>query len=116
MSFKGNEGNPISRETAKSWMENYQQSESKLESGKSITKAHFFGKEGVLKLLNTTNCVGIRIYHGLDEKNNKQVFLTAVDSEMNDILPADRKSTSEEGAFILDESYPCPPYCPKDEI
>ena len=111
MSFTGKEGGPITRETAKAWINNYQESESAREPEKTVIKAHFFGKEKILKLLSEEKCVGIRIYYGMDENKTKQILLTGVTSDMNDILPDDMNSASEDGPMILEFSEPCPPYC-----
>ena len=111
MSFTGNEGGPINRVTDIAWIINYQESESARERQKTVTKAHFFGKEKILKLLNEDECVGIRIYYGLDENEDQKLFIVAVEANMNDILPLDMESTSEDGPMILDLTWPCPPYC-----
>ena len=116
MSFTGNEGGPISREIAKNWTKNYQESESAREPGKTITRAHFFGKEKILKLLSEKECIGIRIYYGLDENNDQKLLLVGAKSDMDDIVPVDMKSASEDGPMILDLSWPCPPYCGNDGI
>lgn len=116
MSFTGNEGGPIKRETAKAWINNYQESESAREPEKTVTKAHFFGKEKILKLLNEDECVGLRIYYGLDDNGDQKLFMVAVEANMNDILPIDMESTSEDGPMILDLTHPCPPYCGNDNI
>ena len=116
MSFTGKEGGPITRKTAKAWINNYQESESAREPEKTVIKAHFFGKEKILKLLSEEKCVGIRIYYGKDEKNTKQILLTGVKSDMNDILPDDMNSASEDAPMILDASEPCPSYCSKNSI
>lgn len=116
MSFKGNEGGPISRETAKSWIKNYQVSESAINPEKEITRAHFFGKEKILKLLNEDGCVGIRIYYGKDEKGGQKLLLVGVKKDMDDIAPTHMDRASEDGPMILDLSFPCPPYCPKNSL
>jgi hypothetical protein len=116
MSFKGNEGSPISRETAKSWINNYEQSEIAREPNEKVVKAHFFGKEKLQKLLNKEGCVGVRVYYGQDNNGNQKLFMVGVKSNMDNLLPTDIKSTSEESDFILDDSWDCPPYCPNSNI
>jgi hypothetical protein len=116
MSFTGKEGGPISRETAKSWIKNYQDSESAQNPEKVIIRAHFFGKEKIQKLLNEDGCVGIRIYYGKDEKGDQKLLLIAVKEDMDDIAPTDMNRASEDGPMILDLSWPCPPYCGDTDI
>ncbi len=111
MSFTGNEGGPISRETAKNWTKNYEDAETAREPGKTATKAHFFGKESILKLLNQEGCVGMRIYYAQDENGDKKLLLVGAKNDQEDILPTDMKAASEESDIILDLSWPCPPYC-----
>ena len=116
MNFKGNESGPVSRKTAKEWINNYYESESAKETGKTVIKAHFFGKEKIQKLLDEKDCVGIRIYYGLDDKGDQILLLVGANGEMEDILPADMTSEAEDGPMILDDSFPCPPYCSKSSF
>jgi hypothetical protein len=116
MSFKGNEGGPVSREMARKWIKNYQDFQSARTSGRIGAKAHFFGKDNILKLLDLEGCMGVRIYYSEDENGDLKPLMVATNSEMQDILPTDNKSISEDGPMILDESMPCPPYCPDTEI
>ncbi len=114
MSFKGNEGGPISRETAKQWIENYQSSERAKAQEKTIINAHFFGKEKIQKLLDQEGCVGLRVYYGKDSNGGQKLFMVGASSDMDNIIPADTKSASTDDNFILDESWDCPPYCPNN--
>lgn len=116
MSFTGNEGSPISRETAKKWTKNYEDAEIDIESGKTVIKAHFFGKEKILKLLNQENCIGMRIYYAKNDNGDKQLLLVGAKSDQDDILPTDMQAASEEENIILDKSTICPPYCANNSI
>ena len=102
-SFDGSEGGLISKQTADTYRENYQQ-------GPCYTwnqgiKAHFFGRDIINELLAEPGAVGIRIYYG--SKVNAQNILVpelviyAVDSAGENLE-----------AKIADISKPCPPYCP----
>jgi len=114
MSFTGKEGGPISRETAKSWSKNYENAAR--EPGKTVTKAHFFGKEKILKLLNQAECVGIRMYYAKDDKGDPKLLLVGAKSDQDNIIPEDMEAASEENDIILDYSWPCPPYCASNTL
>lgn len=116
MSFTGKEGAPISRETARNWTKNYEAAEIAGEPGKTAIKAHFFGKDSILKLLDQEGCVGMRIYYAQDENGDKKLLLVGAKNDQDDILPVDMKSASEEENFILDYSDACPPYCPNNAL
>lgn len=66
------------------------------------TKGHFFGVNQVMKILNQTGCVGLRIYYGKDTTTGgRQLVMVGVDSSENDLT----------SGVILDRSVTCPPYC-----
>lgn len=84
----------------------------------------FFFADGVRELLAQEGCVGLRYYHGLDEKSAYQIVLVGVDGEGRDIVkPARRRPGTKEtkvaralamsagGAVMLDMHWPCPPFC-----
>ena len=114
MNFTGNEGGPISRETAKQWIENYESSESAKAPEKSIIKAHFFGREKIQKLLDQEGCVGLRVYYGKDSSGVQKLFMVGANSNMDNLIPEDTKSATTEENIILDDSWDCPPYCPNN--
>jgi hypothetical protein len=70
----------------------------------SDVKAGAFHKDQVLKLLDQAGCVALRIYYGRQGDGAPALILTAVDSSDSDIT----------GGTILDEHFPCPPYCGGD--
>jgi hypothetical protein len=73
--------------------------------GQGATKgavfAQLFGREALEELLAQPGCAGVRIYYGLKDGGEPAVVRVGVD-------PADRDLTN--GA-ILEEAYPCPPFC-----
>jgi hypothetical protein len=64
-------------------------------------KANAYGKRDMQVLLAQQNCVGFRIYNGIDEKGNQQLVIVGVDENGNDLY---------EGV-LLDRSQPCPNVC-----
>jgi len=64
-------------------------------------KAGLFWKEYVQKLLDQPNCVAMRYYHAVDEKDYPVIVLIGVDSDGNDIT----------NGTILEIGLPCPPFC-----
>lgn len=84
----------------------------------------FFWAEALRALLAQPGVVGMRFYHGLDEKGAYRLVLVGVDSQGRDIVKAEaaprpkaksvaRSATSGE-AVILDTHWPCPPVCWED--
>lgn len=113
MAFIGNEGGPIALATAKRWTVRYRKNEEQSNPGVTVTQAHFFGKEKILEVLNQEECVGIRIYYGINEDDKREVIVVGAKSDQNNILPSDENSTdSGSGGILLDDSVWCPPFCP----
>ncbi len=115
MSFNGDEGTFVSITEAAGLTANYRTSSSSSSSTTSTTSTssssslilgHFLGKEKLLELLNQSECVGLRIYHGRSGTSGltPEIVVVGVDSNENDILPT-------SNALILDRSLPCPPTC-----
>jgi len=65
-------------------------------------KAEFFGKDALLAILSQKNCVGIRIYYGVDPKTGEQ-HLVLVGAEPN-------KNDIEQG-IIAERGLKCPSCC-----
>lgn len=106
--FDGTEGGFILRNTAHSYIENYQQGPSF--TWNQGTKAHFFGKKIIQELLSQHGAVGIRIHYGskINTNNGKlypELILVATDCNGNDLLNN-----------IADMSIPCPNSCPIEFI
>jgi len=96
MSFDGNEGKVVSLEEAAIWTANYRNS---IQPGETI--AHFIGKNKLLELLEQENCVGVRIYYGLDEIGEKNLVFVGTDEDENDLVDG----------VILEFAVKCPPKC-----
>ncbi len=62
-----------------------------------LTRAHYFGKEFLEKLLDEPGCAGLRIYQAIDDAGIGRVVLVGVDEKGNDLLP--RK---DDGTLLVD--------------
>ncbi len=101
------------------------------ESIPAADKTGFFHAQAVRDLLKQPGVVGVRYYHGLDSKGCYHLVLVGVDKEGRDIVESKRnrprdgaKAITQESAakgalaigtcsaVILDNHYPCPPWCP----
>lgn len=96
MSFNGNEGEVISLSTAAGWTANYRD-----QMGHGDPKGHFFGKSKIQDILDQSGCVGIRMYHGIDDDDQKVIILVGVDADENDMT----------SGTIVERSIFCPPRC-----
>ncbi len=95
MAFDGTEGGEIELQTASEWTENYRKKFPR------ETKGHFFGKDIINDILDQTGCMGIRIYHALDDSDNKQLILAGAKANEDDM----------DSGVLADASTPCPPIC-----
>lgn len=97
MSFTGEEGEQINIEAAAAMTKNYRNN-----SPAGSILSHYVGKNLINDILGQQGCVGIRMYHGLDENGIKQIVLVGVGANEDDL---------HEG-IIVDRSVLCPPRCP----
>lgn len=97
MSFTGTEDHSISLTEAAELTSNYRAT---LTSANEVI-GEYFGKEALLSLLNQTDCVGARIYYGLDTNGNKKLVLVGVTAEENDLYQGE----------LMERGEPCPPIC-----
>lgn len=63
-----------------------------------------FNAKAVRALLDQPGCVGMRYYRGRNAKGERSLVLVGVDAEGNDMVDG----------VVLDDIYPCPPYCSDD--
>lgn len=101
MAFKGNEGEFVSIEDAKRWTSRFQKSKSKEEPN-----AQFYGSEHIQKILAQKECIGIRVYYGIDDENQKVLILVGVDANENDLSKG----------LILERGRFCPPHCGRNGL
>ncbi len=112
MAINGNEGAPIALATAKRWTASYRQNEEQNNPGETVTKAHFFGKEKILEVLKQEECVGMRIYYGINDDKKREVIIVGTKSDENNILPSNEDNADSGSGIVLDDSVWCPPFCP----
>ena len=99
MALTGNEDQTIQLPEAVKFTKNYRDS---VNDGDFL--GGYFSKHSILKILNQHNCVGIRIYNGIDD-NGKNTYVTAgVKSDEKDM------TDGELAEFVIG----CPPKCPQD--
>jgi hypothetical protein len=96
MAFDGKEGEEITMETASSWTENYR---NQMVSGD--LKGHFFGKDHFNAILEQTDCVGIRIYNGMDDNGKPVLILVGAKVNEDDLVDG----------IIVDRAISCPDKC-----
>jgi hypothetical protein len=96
MSFDGNEGKVVSIQEAAIWTAKYRNN---IQPGETI--AHFIGKNKLNLILDQKNCVGVRIYYGIDENDEKNLVFVGADENENDLVDG----------VILEYVRKCPPYC-----
>lgn len=96
MSFNGNEGEMIDINTGGEWTANYRKS--RYNDG---VNSIFYGKNKLMDLLNQSNCVGIRIYKAIDDRNAPVMVLIGTDANENDLTDG----------YVLERGTPCPPQC-----
>lgn len=64
----------------------------------------FIGGDNVKKILEQNNCIGLRIYNGYDDVEQKiSLVVVGVDTQEQDMLDAE---------IIYDQMATCPPFCP----
>lgn len=80
MNFTGNEVHDITLSEAAAMTKRYRDTISSTQ-----TIAHFFGANAISSILDQTDAVGIRIYYGLNDTNQKQLIVTGVDANGNDL-------------------------------
>lgn len=64
-----------------------------------------FSAKAVLDLLSQSGAEYLRYYHARDKEGKRTLVLVAADANGNDLLDA--------GSQVLDQHWPCPPYCPE---
>ncbi len=95
MPFNGTESKIVTLADASVWTSNYRRT---IAQGEII--AHFFGKDKLNDILTQSGCMGIRMYHGLDN-GKKNLVLVGADASENDMV----------NGVILENSIPCPTNC-----
>lgn len=95
--FTGTENNEISYEGAAVLTENYRDAH----SGSEYVKGEYFSKASIQAILDQTNCVGIRVYYGVDNEGVQKLVIVGVISNENDMVTG----------LIMEHGSLCPPHC-----
>jgi hypothetical protein len=78
-----------------------------------LTICETFNREVFDALLAETDCVGLRIYFGMDPGLKVKVIAVGVNGNNQDILPPNGSPALTQGNGVLgEEGVPCPPLCP----
>ena len=96
--FTGTEDNEISYNDAALLTQNYRDAQA---PGSSYVKGEYFSKASLESILDQSNCVGIRIYYGLDENNVQRLVIVGTEDNENDMVTG----------VILENGTACPPFC-----
>ncbi len=109
--FKGTEGSSMDENLVKKWIQQH--------ADHHETKAHFFGREIIHKILAQPGCQGIRMYHAIDDKGKKQIILVGANEKGDNMWPSSSPKPKGKllkdgggGNTAADSSAPCPPFCP----
>lgn len=96
MQFTGNEDHSIDLQDAVNLTANYRNS-----TGTDAFLASYFGKTALVKLLNQSGCVGIRIYNAKTAAGESKFVIVGVNANGEDLT----------GGDLLEFGTGCPPFC-----
>ena len=96
MKIYGGKDHQISLEFARQLTQNFRS-----KSNSQETISGLFDKETVLTVLNQSECVAMRYYHGINDEDKNVIVIVGVDKQGNDILDG----------IIIEKAFPCPPFC-----
>nr|WP_298655851.1 hypothetical protein [uncultured Flavobacterium sp.] len=102
MSLNPNTGSIITQEQAKTLIDAF----AKKFPGEVVSS--FIGGDNVKKILEQEDCIGLRIYNGYNDAEQKiSLVVVGVNSNEEDML---------ENGIIYDRMALCPPICPKNGL
>ncbi|MCX2740989.1 hypothetical protein [Pontibacter anaerobius] len=99
--FDGSEGVVIELATASQWTKNYREHAKPDPARGMVVKGHFFGRQVLEQILSQEGCMGIRMYHAVDERGQRQMVLVGANADGEDMV----EGTVVDGAKV------CPPDC-----
>ncbi len=82
MPFTGNEDHTITLATASQWTRNFRDT---IDAAIDPTIGHYFSKSFIEDILAQQDCVGIRVYHALDEDGKRQLVIAGVKANEDDL-------------------------------
>jgi hypothetical protein len=106
--FTGKEGKAMPEDLLRNWIQKHEDHH--------VVKGHFYGREILEKILGQPECMGIRIYYGINDKQEKVLVLVGADENGKDQWPSYSKPTGKKlkgggGNTAADQGAPCPPFC-----
>lgn len=110
--FDPRAGRRMKLKDAAHWTRQYR--EARQQTGDQLTRAHYFGKDFLLRLLNEPGCAGLRIYQAIDYHGIGRVVLVGVDEKGQDLLPRKEengKMLPEESDSVGETPVKCPDDC-----
>ena len=99
--FKGNEPHEVPPERGKSYIRTWLAAHPN-----TPIRAHFFGRQVLMKLLREPGVVGLRFHHAQSEQGAETLVITGVDSDGKDLW---------EGT-VAEQALPCPPLCSDADV
>lgn len=94
MAYDGSEGKIITLSEGAALTAEYR----RLNPGAVI--AQFMGREHIESILADSNCMGIRVYFGVNENGGPEIVMVGADENQDDLLDV-----------IADNALPCPSSC-----
>lgn len=94
MAFNGREGGQITLSEGADMTAKYR------DNNPNELKGHFFGKDILKQILNQEGCMGIRMYYGIDDDEEKALVIVGADANEDDMTD-----------LVADISMPCPNRC-----
>lgn len=96
MAFNGTEASQVTLTEASDWTKNFRNT---ITSGETL--GHFFGKDIINAILNQSECMGIRIYYGMEEDGTKNLVMVGAMANENDM----------ETGVLAEHAIKCPHIC-----
>lgn len=95
MAFNGTEGQAITLTAGAAMTADYRDN-----AGTGAIQGVFIGRDHIQDILDQTDCMGIRIYFGINADGENTVVLVGANASENDQLD-----------LIVNSGMPCPPTC-----
>ncbi|HEY3404196.1 MAG TPA: hypothetical protein VGK59_12455 [Ohtaekwangia sp.] len=112
--FSKKDAGPIDEGIAQESIKRYQ------DKNPNAIRAYFYGDDIIRKVIDHKEAVGMRIYFGLADNGQIQLFLVGAREDGSNIglnnvggnvTQLAAKTTTTQGT-VGDNGYSCPPYCP----
>jgi hypothetical protein len=98
--FNGKEPHEVSAEQGKGYIRAW-----RAQNERAPVRAHFFGRDVLVKMLGEPNVVGLRFHHARGARGEETLVVTGVDVDGHSLW---------EGT-IAEQTMPCPPFCDSAE-